>query len=75
MKLPHYIWVMEAGPLSLYKKGKCVSEIVMDSTANPSEDASIYMRVKDTMIFGGKSRTIKGNPEEFTQYTHNLGEW
>jgi hypothetical protein len=74
MKLPHFIWVMEAGPLSLYLRGKCTSEIVMDSTANPSEATNIYMRVKNLLIYDGKVHSVKNNPEEFSQYTHNLGD-
>lgn len=74
MKLPHFIWVIEAGPLSLYRQGKCTSEIVMDPTANPNENANIYMRVRNTLIYEGISHIAKDNPEEFSQYTHNLGE-
>ncbi len=65
---------MEAGPLSLYQRGKCTSEIVMDSTANPNEDANVYMRVRNTLIYEGKSHVERDAPEEFSQYTHNLGE-
>ncbi len=74
MKLPHFLWVMEAGPLSLYQRGKCTSEIVMDSTANPNEDANVYMRVRNTLIYEGMSHVERDAPEEFSQYTHNLGE-
>ncbi|MGD9115721.1 MAG: hypothetical protein PVJ61_00860 [Dehalococcoidia bacterium] len=74
MELPHFIWVMEAGPVSLYRQGKCTAEIVMDSTANPNEDANIYIRLQNTLTVEGRSHKIHDAPEEFNQYTHNLGE-
>ena len=65
---------MEAGPLSSYLQGKCTAEIVMDPTANPNEDANIYLRVGNVLICKGRSHVESGSPGEFSQYTHNLGE-
>jgi len=72
--LPHFIWVMEVSPLNLYKRGFCTTEIVMDATCGVLEDASIFMRIGDTLIIDGKQNTVSGNPKHFPQYTHNLGE-
>ncbi len=74
MKLPHFIWVMEAGPLSLYLQGKCTSEIIMDPTSNPNENANVYMRVQNALIYDGREHIVREAPKKFSQYTHNLGE-
>jgi hypothetical protein len=74
MKLPHFIWVMEAAPLSSYLNGECTSELVIDPTANPNEDAVLYMRMGDLLTYDGRVHRASNNPKRFVQYTHNLGE-
>lgn len=74
MNLPHFIWVMEAGPVSQYLQGKCTAEIVMDPTANQYDNAVIYLRLRNSLIYDGKEHVASDAPEEFSQYTHNLGE-
>lgn len=72
--LPHFVWVMEIAPKSLYDKGLCSAEIVLDATANELEEFPIYARVGSTMLLDGKKKTLPLNPVTFQQYTHNLGE-
>ena len=74
MMLPHFIWVVEAGPLSLYLQGKCSAEIVIDPTSNPKEDVIMYMRVENSIIIKGTEHATGEALQEFSQYTHNLGE-
>jgi hypothetical protein len=75
--LPHFLWVMEVAPVDVYKNGYCTAEIVLDATAGSAEDGIIYIRIGDQMHFAGKKhtvwKTITG-PNQFIQYTHNLGE-
>jgi hypothetical protein len=72
--LPHFVWVMEIGPKTLYESGQCSAEIVLDATANELEHFPIYARVGSTLLLDGKKSNISGNPITFQQYTHNLGE-
>jgi hypothetical protein len=78
LHLPHFIWVMEVSPLDSYKKGLCTAEVVLDATAGAAEEAMIYIRIGKQMHFAGTSVTIfkkiEDAPEQFPQYTHNLGE-
>jgi hypothetical protein len=74
INLPHFIWVMEAGPLDLYKKGICTAELVLDSTGSEMEDLAIYMRIGNMLIFSGLQNTFGNCPIQFKQFTHNLGE-
>ena len=72
--LPHFVWVMEVSPIGLYKKGICAAEIVLDATSNVHESVVIYMRIGNTLVVDGLQRKYAGCPEQFHQYTHNLGE-
>ena len=72
--LPHFVWVMELSPIDLYKKGICTAEIVLDATSNIHESVVIYMRIGNTLVVDGLQRKYDGNPKQFRQYTHNLGE-
>ena len=74
LRLPHFIWVMEGGPIDIYKDQSCKAELVLDATANKNEDASIYMRIENTLIFKGIEITYADVPCTFRQFTHNLGE-
>jgi hypothetical protein len=74
IRLPHFVWIMEIGSLSLYRTGRCAAEIVLDATANELEQSGIYARVASNFILNGKRKEILGNPKTFPQFTHNLGE-
>jgi len=74
LNLPHFIWVMEVGPLDLYRQGKCTAEVVLDSTASDIEHALIYMRFGKHFYFNGQLSTNRNGPTSYSQYTHNLGE-
>ena len=74
LRLPHFIWVMEAGSLDDYKAGKCSVEIVIDPTAGLADGGVIYMRIKNTIVLQEKQSIVAGATDTFPQYTHNLGE-
>lgn len=78
LHLPHFVWVMEVSPLALYEKGLCTAEILLDATAGAAEEGVIYVRIGKQMYFAGERSTvwkkIEDAPEQFPQYTHNLGE-
>jgi hypothetical protein len=74
MNLPHFIWVMETGPLSLYRQGKCSGEVVLDSTAGDLQGANIYVRIGNSLWFDGDKYNDSTTPNNYPQYTHNLGE-
>jgi hypothetical protein len=71
---PHFIWVMEISTLDEYKSKKCFGEIIIDSTANPKEDITIYSRFFNTLFLEKKKKIISDQIKIFSQYTHNLGE-
>lgn len=72
--LPHFVWLMELYTLSSYKKGNCIGEVVLDSTAGKKEKGTIYWRFKNLLSFEDKESIFLNNPKFFSQYTHNLGE-
>ncbi|MCX6714765.1 MAG: hypothetical protein NTX72_03045 [Candidatus Uhrbacteria bacterium] len=78
IQLPHFVWVMEVGPMSLYKQGYCTAEIVLDSTANEREECLIYARVGSNLVWStdgeSLSKPIVNGHSRIHQYTHNLGE-
>jgi hypothetical protein len=76
LHLPHFLWVMEVYSLDEYKKGICLAEIVLDSTAGSADDGIIYIRVGNKLYVAAADtiwKTVPG-PTRFPQYTHNLGE-
>lgn len=73
-KMPHFIWILQAAPLSLYKQGKCVAEIVLDSTAGHSENGLLYLRTGQIIRTSDKEKQIYEAREIFPIYRHNLGE-
>jgi hypothetical protein len=73
LNLPHFIWVLEAGPLDLYKKGLCTFELVLDSTVGEFDDSFIYMRIGNTLTTYD-NLVNSGGQTAFSQYTHNLGD-
>ena len=75
LRLPHFIWVMEIGPLNRYKKGFCTAEIIIDATAGINDIGVIYMRIGNIIFFRRKMSIFAEQPSEFRQFTHNLGEW
>jgi hypothetical protein len=74
LNMPHFIWVMELSTVDLYKKGSCLAEIVIDSTANERDPMVIYMRYGNTIILAESEKRFDDQREFFPQYTHNLGE-
>ena len=75
--MPHFVWVMEVSPLSLYQEGKCTAEIVLDATANQQEMCLLYARVGQNLLLHEdsiKSKNMALSDQTFDQYTHNLGE-
>jgi hypothetical protein len=74
-RMPHFIWLMQVAPLSLYKKGRCVGEIVLDSTAGHEEDGLLYMRTGSHFRTAAKEvNPVANSRERFHLYRHNLGE-
>lgn len=74
LNLPHFIWVMEISPLSVYNKGLCIGEVVLDASASEEECEYIYMRVGKSVLCGDKESVYEDGLVSFPQYTHNLGE-
>jgi hypothetical protein len=76
--LPHFVWVMEVSPLSLYQEGKCTAEIVLDATANQHEMCLLYARVGQNLLLHEdriEATNVAVSHQTFEQYTHNLGEF
>ena len=73
---PHFVWVSEIAPLTLYCQGLCCGEIVWDASASPSEARSIYARLGRTMFTPEEKSTAPPSRAltHYPQYTHNLGE-
>jgi len=87
LTLPHFIWVLEISPLSLYNDGLCIGEVVLDASTSKRECRPIYARVGKT-VWRSVHRGLPNDDEwknekqaggadalwRFRQYTHNLGE-
>jgi len=76
-RMPHFIWVMQVGPLDLYVgEQKCTTEIVLDATAGKDDDALLYARVGKELILPGEGEPHRSTDavEAFELYRHNLGE-
>jgi hypothetical protein len=73
INLPHFIWVLEVGPLDLYKQGLCTFELVLDSTVGELEDSFLYVRIGNKLTTYDNISNV-GGQMSFKQYTHNLGE-
>jgi hypothetical protein len=75
LALSHFVWVLEIGPVSLYQKGRCAAEIVLDATANElDKHALAYARIGATLVLDDKDSVTPNAPVTFQQFTHNLGE-
>ncbi len=78
LSLPHFIWVMEVSTLDQYKKGRCLSEVVIDATVGRMPDGMIYMRIGKNLLANTKGKTYNilfvNTDDTYNQYTHNLGE-
>ena len=72
--LPHFVWIMEVAPKSIYEQGHSSAEIVLDATANELERFPIYARLGSSLLVDDKKTKTPNNPQTFQQYTHNLGE-
>ncbi len=75
LSLPHFIWVMEVSSIDLYKKGECISELIMDPTAGNKEDSTLYLRLGNDLVISDFERKIPltDSAKTFPQYSHNLG--
>lgn len=74
LNLPHFIWVMEISPLSLYTGRSIIGEVVLDASADRAEVGFVYGRIGNLISFQGKESVADGTPTSFCQFTHNLGE-
>jgi len=74
LRLPHFIWVAEISPYSLYKTHRCIGEIVLDASSSFSECEPIYIRIGQSLYYSERVQEIKDASHHFPQYTHNLGE-
>jgi hypothetical protein len=74
LHLPHFVWVMEVSPLSVYQQRLCTAEIVLDATVGLLEKGIIYARIGNKLEFAGTKSVVPEAPTRFPQYTHNLGE-
>ena len=74
LSLPHFIWVMEISTIEAYKRGYCIGEVVLDSTASQYENKNIYLRIGNKIWYNDTLETFGGSSTEFQQYRHNLGE-
>jgi hypothetical protein len=77
--MPHFIWVMQISPRSLYtlkNEPKCTAEIVLDATAGKNDNPVIYIRAGKTLIYPGMEKPFSSEDadEAFDLYQHNLGE-
>lgn len=72
--MPHFVWVMEVSPLSLYNEGRCTAEVVLDSTASCLESPVIYGRIGNRLFFQDQEVHEPSSPWFYPQFTHNLGE-
>jgi len=76
-RLPHFVWVLQIGPRSLYvDKQMCTTEIVVDATAGPYDPAAVlYARVGNSLLFpDAPPYTINHANSEFPLFRHNLGK-
>lgn len=80
-RLPHFIWVLQTAPLSLYRKGLCTAEIVLDATAGQKDTPVLCGRVGNALLFRGDSadaatlkKSVSNAPVCWPLYRHNLGE-
>lgn len=74
LNLPHFVWVMEVSPLSSYKDGLAIGEVVLDATASKDESEYVYLRVGKTVLRLTDEESDPLAVDRFPQYTHNLGE-
>ena len=74
VNLPHFVWVMEISPLALYNQHLIIGEVVVDASADMTEEGFVYARIGNTLIQKSRVSTAKSAAQKFSQYTHNLGE-
>ena len=78
IRYPHFIWVLQAAPLTLYKDHKCTAEVVMDATAGQHDDALLFGRFGNLALAKGEDaatleRVHTEAPMNWPLYKHNLG--
>lgn len=74
LALPHFVWLLQVAPVSVYKAGFATGEFVLDSTVGQMEDGILFQRVGNKAFIQGQTYDDPGGPTEFPLYTHNLGE-
>ena len=74
LDLPHFMWIMEIGPLDMYNKHFVVGGVALDASASLHERGLIYGRIGNMFTSAGKLKLLSGARKSIYQYTHNLGE-
>ncbi len=74
LHLPHFIWVMEVSPESLYNNGEVIGEVLFDATASEDESEIIYGRLSKKIWRASEKQYSEKATLKYPQYTHNLGE-
>ncbi len=73
--LPHFLWITEVAPLSLYNRNRIVGEVVLDASGSYNEHPYIYGRIGKFLWSGGRlTRKDNGALDDYPLFTHNLGE-
>jgi len=75
LSMPHFIWVTEISPMSIYNQRECFAEVVFDASCHYNEGNPIYARIGKTVLDNtGKILNNCAVLDRWGQYTHNLGE-
>ncbi len=74
VSLPHFIWVMEISPISLYRQYQCIGEIVFDSLSSKNDNEIFYIRIGNSLYCKDKKLHKEDWTMKYPIYTHNLGE-
>jgi hypothetical protein len=77
-RYPHFIWVLQVAPLSLYKDGKCTGEVVLDASAGPYDNALIFARFGNLALANNGNdltviKSLNSAQPVWDLYRHNLG--
>jgi hypothetical protein len=78
LHMPHFLWVMEVAPLSLYFDNQRTGEIVLDPTAKTALDSVMFVRAGGLYYEGHDICSVADTfqdkiPDTFKAFTHNLG--
>lgn len=75
MPMPHFIWVLEFSPLSLFRSGLIIGEITIDASSSEFDsDKMLYLRIGKFFVCNQSEFTHASFLGYYPQYTHNLGE-